>query len=53
MSKKEKTYLPLGIGGLIRYGEEEDSKIKIKPEKLVYILVGIGVSLIILKFLFH
>jgi preprotein translocase subunit Sec61beta len=53
MSKKEKTYLPLGIGGLIRYGEEEDSKIKIKPEQLVYILVAIGVSLIIFKFLFH
>lgn len=53
MSKKEKTYLPLGIGGLIRYGEEEESKIKIKPEQLVYILVGIGVSLIILKFLLH
>jgi preprotein translocase subunit Sec61beta len=53
MSKKEKTYLPLGIGGLIRYGEEEDSKIKIKPEQLVYILVGIGVSLIVLKFLLH
>jgi len=41
MAKKEKTYLPLGIGGLIRYGEEEESKIKIKPEQLVYILVGI------------
>lgn len=53
MSKKEKTYLPLGIGGLIRYGEEEESKIKIKPEQLVYILVGIGVSLIIFKFLLH
>lgn len=53
MSKKEKTYLPLGIGGLIRYGEEEESKIKIKPEQLVYILVGIGVSLIVLKFLLH
>jgi len=53
MSKKEKAYLPLGIGGLIRYGEEEESKIKIKPEQLVYILVGIGVSLIVLKFLLH
>jgi len=53
MGKKEKTYLPLGIGGLIRYGEEEESKIKIKPEQLVYILVGIGIILIVLKFLVH
>jgi len=53
MAKKEKTYLPLGIGGLIRYGEEEESKIKIKPEQLVYILVGIGATLIVLKFLVH
>ena len=51
MAKKNKTYLPLGIGGLIRYHEEEDSKIKIKPEKLVYILIGVGSVLVILKFL--
>jgi len=53
MSRKEKRYLPLGIGGLIRYEEEEASKIKLKPEQLVYILIGIGISLIVLRFLFY
>ena len=53
MSRKEKRYLPLGIGGLIRYEEEEESKIKLKPGQLVYILIGIGISLIVLRFLFY
>ena len=53
MSRKERRYLPLGIGGLIRYAEEEESKIKLKPEQLVYILIGIGISLIVLRFLFY
>jgi preprotein translocase subunit Sec61beta len=53
MAKKDKVYVPMGIGGLIRYGEEEESKIKLKPEQLVYILVSIGVALIVLHFLFH
>jgi len=53
MAKKDKVYVPMGIGGLIRYGEEEESKIKLKPEQLVYVLVGIGVVLVVLHFLFH
>jgi preprotein translocase subunit Sec61beta len=53
MAKKDKVYVPMGIGGLIRYGEEEESKIRLKPEQLVYVLVGIGVALIVLHFLFH
>ena len=51
MVKRQKTYLPVGAGGLIKYGEEEESKIKIKPEQLVYILIVIGAILIYLKFL--
>jgi preprotein translocase subunit Sec61beta len=53
MARKDRRYLPTGIGGLIRYGEEEESKIKLKPEQLVYILVGIGITLILLRFLIH
>jgi len=53
MARKDRRYLPMGIGGLIRYGEEEESKIKLKPEQLVYILVGIGITLILLRFLIH
>ncbi len=53
MGKKDKAYLPVGIGGLIRYGEEEESKIKLKPEQLIYILITTGIALIVLKLLLH
>jgi len=52
MTKKEKIYMPMGIGGLIKYGEEEESKIKLKPEHLIYVVVSIAVLEIILKLLF-
>ena len=39
MAKKERIYMPLGTGGLIRYREEEESKVKIKPEQLVVISI--------------
>jgi preprotein translocase subunit Sec61beta len=51
MAKRDKIYFPFGIGGLIRYGEEEESKIKLKPEQLIYISVGVAVVLILLRFL--
>lgn len=41
MAKKDKIYMPLGVGGVIRYSEEEESKIKLKPEHLVYLIIGI------------
>lgn len=52
MSKKNKIYMPMGIGGLIKYGEEEESKIKLKPEHLVYIAIALAVFEIILKIIF-
>ena len=51
MAKKDKVYMPMGIGGLIRYGEEEESKIKLKPEHLIYIAVAIAAIEIILRIL--
>jgi len=51
MAKKDRIYMPMGIGGLIRYGEEEESKIKLKPEHLVYLAVSIAVLEIVLKIL--
>ncbi|MFZ8829874.1 MAG: preprotein translocase subunit Sec61beta [Candidatus Aenigmatarchaeota archaeon] len=51
MAKRDKIYFPYTAGGLIRYGEEEESKIKLKPEQLIYISVGFAVVLILLRFL--
>lgn len=51
MAKKDKIYMPMGVGGLIKYGEEEESKIKLKPEHLVYLIIGIAVIEIVLKLL--
>jgi preprotein translocase subunit Sec61beta len=52
MAKQDKVYMPSGMGGLIRYGEEGKVKIKIKPIQLVYIVVGIVVMELFLKFFF-
>lgn len=53
MAKKDKVYLPMGTGGLIRYGEEEESKIKLKPEQLVYLIAALIILEILLKSLFR
>ena len=52
MAKKDKVYVPSGMGGLIRYPEEEKEVIKLKPKHVVWIVVGIAVIEIALKFLF-
>jgi preprotein translocase subunit Sec61beta len=41
MVKKDKVYMPMGAGGLIRYGEEGKEVIKIKPKHLIYLIVGV------------
>jgi preprotein translocase subunit Sec61beta len=53
MAKKEKNYIPLGIGGLVRYREEEESRIKITPKQLIYLLAAIGSFMLLLRFLLH
>ncbi len=52
MVKKEKLYMPMGAGGLLRYSEEEKEVIKVKPEYVIYIVIGIIVFEIILRILF-
>lgn len=53
MAKKDRIYIPTGIGGLIRYGEEEESKIKLRPEQVIYISLAIAALVLILRILFH
>lgn len=44
----EKTYMPAGMGGLMRYGEEEEPIIKITPKHIIYVISGIVVFEIIM-----
>jgi len=46
---RKRVILPSGYGGLIRYPEEEKTKIKLKPEHLVWIVVGIIIIEIVLR----
>lgn len=52
MAKRDKIYIPSGVGGLIRYPEEEKEAIKLKPKHVVWIVIGIAVFEILLKFIF-
>ncbi|MBI2543363.1 MAG: preprotein translocase subunit Sec61beta [Candidatus Aenigmarchaeota archaeon] len=51
-SKKDKIYMPSGVGGLIRYPDEEKEVIKLKPKHVVIIVIGIAVFELALNFLF-
>jgi len=43
---------PAGMGGLMRYSEEYDSKIKITPNQVIFFIIGIIVFVVILKVFF-
>jgi len=51
-SQRDKVYMPAGIGGLMRYSEEEQPVIKIKPKQIIWVVVGIVGIELLLKFLF-
>lgn len=52
MVKREKIYMPMGTGGLLRYSEEGEEYIKIKPKQLLFISIGIIIFELILNFFF-
>ncbi|MCS7105789.1 MAG: preprotein translocase subunit Sec61beta [Candidatus Aenigmarchaeota archaeon] len=52
MARRERLYLPMGAGGLLRYPEEEKEVIKIKPEHVVYLVIAIIILEMILKVFF-
>lgn len=49
MAKKDKLYMPMGTGGLIRYPEEGKEVIKLKPKHVVWVVIGIVILEIILR----
>jgi len=50
--KRDKVYIPSGMGGLIRYPEEEKEVVKLKPMHVIYIVIGIIVIELFLKVAF-
>jgi preprotein translocase subunit Sec61beta len=51
MSKKDRSMMPQSTAGLIRYFEESEESIKLKPEHVVGIAVMIIAVELVLKFL--
>jgi len=49
-SKRDRIYMPMGAGGLLRYSEEGKELIKIKPKQVVLIVITIVVLELLLKF---
>lgn len=52
MAKKPKSMMPQSTAGLIRYFEESDEAVKLKPEHVIGIAVFIIILEILLKFMF-
>jgi preprotein translocase subunit Sec61beta len=48
MAEKEKSYMPQSTAGLIRYFEDE-GKVKLKPEHIVWVSVAFAALVIVLK----
>lgn len=46
---QNKINVPAGFGGLVRYGEEYESKIKLKPEHVVVFIIIVIVAVTVLK----
>ncbi len=49
MPKEEKSYMPSGIGGLMRFGEEEEPLVKITPKHVIYLISSVVFIEILIK----
>ena len=49
---QNKINTPAGFGGLVRYSEEYESKIKLKPEHVVIFIILVIVFVAVLKIFF-
>lgn len=50
MAEKQQ-YAPMSTAGLIRYFDEEESQIKIRPEYVVYFSLAVATMTLIVRFL--
>ncbi len=52
MARDDKVYMPSGMGGLIRYPDEETEVIKLKPKHVVGIVSFVVIFELVLRLLF-
>ncbi len=52
MAKKDKVYMPSGMGGIVRYGEEGKSEIKLKPKQVLMFAGALVVFELLLRLIF-
>jgi preprotein translocase subunit Sec61beta len=50
--QRDRIYMPMGTGGLMRFAEEEKVVFKVKPMHVVYLIGGIVAIEIALKIVF-
>jgi preprotein translocase subunit Sec61beta len=50
--QRDRIYMPMGTGGLMRFSEEEKVLIKVKPRQVVYLIAGIVALELVLKIIF-
>jgi len=51
MAKKDRVRMPMGMAGLVRYGEAAKDQIKVKPKYVVAVCVAVVIFELILGFL--
>ncbi|MDI6806205.1 MAG: preprotein translocase subunit Sec61beta [Candidatus Aenigmarchaeota archaeon] len=52
MVKRERTYLPMGFGGLVRYSERERELVKLKPQHVIWGIIILVIIEVFLKLFF-
>jgi preprotein translocase subunit Sec61beta len=52
MSKKDRIYMPMGTGGLLRYQDEEKVVFKVKPTHVLILVVVMTFLVVAMRFLF-
>ena len=52
MSKKDRIYMPMGTGGLLRYQDEEKQVFKIKPRIVIVLVALIAFTVVAMRFVF-
>ena len=50
MAKKDEFRMPMGMGGLVRYGDEPKDAIKIKPEYVIAFSLAVIFIELMLRF---
>jgi preprotein translocase subunit Sec61beta len=51
MAEKEKNYMPVSTAGLVRYFDEEEKGIKLKPSMVVWMAVIFSGLVLAMKFI--